>query len=267
MIQGVWVAFPNLDEISADRHILRQTFENLFAQGVQGTLVLGTTGQGADKTVIQRQRELELLAEVCPAEKMILGVAANASGDVRELIAHAERLGVRGVAVTTPFYSHYSEEELGGWLTNALSGSPRAVEYYMYNIPSAMHHRWRVELLAEARKLVQIAGIKDSSGDISQLLNYLAFAEEHRCSVMIGDERFGMYSLALGGAGFVSGFAAAYPGLMCQLYEACRAGRHDEAVLLQKQVNRLVNHLLTNSPRGLIKTLVAWMRDNGVVPQ
>lgn len=266
MVSGVWVAFPNLEYFGHDDDVLRGIFERLYIAGVQGALVLGTTGQGADKPLKQRMSEVERLCKCCPAQQLIVGVAANASEEVRALIEHAVSCGVRGVAVTAPYYGKYAEEELHAWLAKTLDGSSERIEYYMYNIPGGMHHRWTLESLKVAAHHVRIAGIKDSSGDIGQLTTYLDYARHHPCSVLLGDERLGLYGLLLGGAGFVSGFAAAFPELMCKLYSACVSGDMEQAVLLQHEVNQRVNILLRHSSRAMVGVIVEWMRENGIAP-
>ncbi|MCL6454613.1 MAG: dihydrodipicolinate synthase family protein [Alicyclobacillus sp.] len=266
MVKGVWVAFPNLDYFGPDDGALRDIFERLFTEGVQGALALGTTGQGPDKSLKQRMNEVERLSRVCLPRQLIIGVTANASEDVRDLIAHAASCGVRGVAVTAPYYGKYAEEELYAWLNKTLSNSPTEIEYYMYNIPGGMHHRWTLGSLQVAAQHVPIAGIKDSSGDVSQLISYLEFAKSNPCSVLVGDERLGLYNLLMGGAGFVSGFATAFPGLICRLYEACVSRNVEEAAELQQEVNRRVNILLGYPSRAMVGVIVDWMRENGIAP-
>lgn len=267
MIKGVWSAFPNLEYIGSDDGVLRSIFDKLFEAGIQGALVLGTTGQGPDKTLKQRMNEVERFAKCCPTDRLIVGVTANPSDDVRTFISHAASCGVRGVAVTSPFYGKFSEEELHGWLEKALSNGPESLECYMYSIPGGMHHRWTVESLHIASKYVDIAGIKDSSGDVGQLISYLEYAKSHPCSVLVGDERLGLYNLLMGGAGFVSGFSNAFPNLMVKLYESCISRNVEEAAKIQQEVNQRVNTLLTYPGRAMVPVIVDWMRQNGIAPE
>lgn len=266
MISGVWTALPNIEYFGPDDGVLGQVLDHLFGHGVQGILALGTTGQGADKTIEQRMLEVERLCACCSADHILVGVLANPVEDVRRLIRHAAESGVRGVAITAPYYGLYAEPELHAWLAESLQDSPSELEYYMYNIPFGMHHRWTMAALDVAARYVTVSGIKDSSGDVGQLIEYLNYAKNNTCRMMAGDERLGLYHLLMGGHGFVSGLSASHPELMCKLYEACTQGRVTEAAELQEQVNRLMRTLRAYPSRQMVSVIVDWMRENGIVP-
>ena len=270
MIDGVWTALPNTRLWAADASVLERTVSNLTVAGIHGLFILGTTGQGNDVTISMRMKMAERIVEAAGSgSRVITAVSANAPQDVRELVGHAQDLGVRGVAFTPPSYGSYNDQELGLWLEEVLTGQSPSVVYYLYNIPGATSNRWNVPLVKLADKLTPIAGIKDSSGNIQQLCEFLAWTSPRGASLMVGDERLGLYGLLMGATGLVSGLSAAYPKLLSQLHAAAAKRDWDTCVSLQAEVNQRLHELSASasSSRDSVRVLVEWMNQNGVTGQ
>ncbi|MHB1627635.1 MAG: dihydrodipicolinate synthase family protein [Bacilli bacterium] len=267
MIDGVWTALPNTRLWADDAGVLEHTVSNLTAAGIRGLFILGTTGQGCDETISTRMKSAERIVEAAGSgARVVTAVSANAPQDVRELIGHAQDLGVLGVAFTPPFYGSYNDQELGLWLEEVLRDQSLSVEYYLYNIPGVTTNRWNVPLVEFANSLAPIAGIKDSSGNVQQLCDFLEWTSRHGASLMVGDERLGLYGLMMGGTGIVSGLSAAYPKLLCRLHAAAVQRDWDTSVPLQGEVNRRLHELSisASTSRDSVRVLVDWMNQNGV---
>lgn len=267
MVDGVWTALPNTRLWAEGTPVLKRAISNLTTAGIRGVFVLGTTGQGTDGTLSVRMRMTEQIVEAAGGgSRVIVAVSATAAQDVRELIGHALSLGVRGVAFTPPFYGSYSNRELEQWLEEVLGESDRSMEYYLYNIPGATSNRWDIPLVEFANRLVTLAGIKDSSGNVQQMCDFLEWTSQHGSSLMVGDERLGLHGLMMGGAGMVSGLSAAFPDLLVQLHRTAEQKDWDACVSLQREVNLRLNKLAAaaSSPRDSVRVLIEWMRVNGI---
>ena len=267
MINGIWSALPNTSMWARNSQVLERTLTNLFESNIDGLFILGTTGQGADEALSVRMKVSEQIVEAAGnGSRVITAVSANAAQDVRELIGHAQALGVRGVAFTPPFYGSHNDQELRLWLEKVLTGQNSSCEYYLYNIPSVTFNRWSVPLVEFANKLTPIAGIKDSSGSPQQLCDFSEWTSQHGASLMVGDERLGLYHLMMGGAGIVSGLSAAYPKLLSQLHAAAVQRDWNTCISLQMEINRRLNDLSlsASSARDSVRVLVEWMNQNGI---
>src|SRR5207249_9163209 len=106
-IRGVWCAtLTPLDSAGApDARMLRAHVERLFAAGVDGVALFGTTGEGQSFTVAERQTALdELLAAGIEPARIIAATGCAALPDTIELTRHAARSGCAGVLIVPPFF-------------------------------------------------------------------------------------------------------------------------------------------------------------------
>jgi dihydrodipicolinate synthase/N-acetylneuraminate lyase len=229
-------------------------------------LALGTTGRGAELTLLQRMKALEQLVRAAgDGNRIIAAISANPAEDVRLLLEHAASVGVKGVAVTPPFYGTWTNAELLDWVEAALGTGPRGVEVYLYHIPPAVRNGWEPEILTQVDQRIGIAGIKDSSGDVHQLIKYLAWGRERTFSVMVGNERLTTYCFMLGGSGIVSGLSTAYPELLLQAYAACQHKDWDTAAALQRDINEKLDQFTHVSARRTGDVLLELAREHGVL--
>ena len=265
MIRGLWTALPPL--YGSTDSVLGHALEYLLHNGVDGFFVMGTTGQGADRSLGERQQFLERLVGLTGVPKqMVVAISANPARDVRDLMAHAFSLGVQGVAMTPPFYGAWSQAELAEWLHGVFDGMHKEGGVYLYNMPAIGHTVWSTDNLSLVDEIVGgIDGIKDSSGDVNQLLQYVAWAKGHGASVMVGNEGLTTFHYLSGGHGVVSGLSAVYPRVMADLIQYCFYRQWDQAVILQRDVNRLLQGLTRNSLRAGSRALVDAMQAEGIL--
>jgi dihydrodipicolinate synthase/N-acetylneuraminate lyase len=258
MIQGVWTALPHLWS-REQPDLIRSAVSRLLSRGIHGLFVLGTTGRGAEFSLQQRMETLEQLVRATgDANKIVVAISANPPGDVRLLLEHAISVGVKGVAITPPFYGSWTNTELLDWVNAAFGGASPNAEVYLYHIPSAVRTGWTQDLLAPMDQQIGIDGIKDSSGDVHQLISYLAWSggRKRPFSVMVGDERLTTYCLMMGGSGMVSGLSTAYPDLMLKAYAACMQKDWDAATAMQREINEKLAALAHYSPHQVPDALI-----------
>lgn len=264
MIQGIWTALPHFWSSERPNRIERAV-TSLLARGIDGFFVLGTTGRGAELSLQQRMEVLEqVIKAVGNGKNVIAAISANPADDVQHLLEHATSVGVRGVAITPPFYGSWTSAELLDWAEAALAGRQRSVEVYLYHIPSAVRVGWDQETIALLDQRIGIDGIKDSSGDVRQFMTYLAWRSNRTFSVMVGDERLTTYSLMLGGSGIVSGLSTAFPDVMLKAYAACKHKDWDAAAALQHEINEKLGLLAQVSPHQIPDVLIELAQEQGV---
>ncbi len=264
MISGLWAALPHIYE-RFSRETIQHALESLIQQGVNGFLVLGTTGRGPDFCVDERKAFLETLVTLTDPGQVIVGVSANPAPDVHQLTVHAFDVGVRGVAITPPFYGTFSDSEIQEWAYAGFGKISKTAQVYLYNIPSVTRNRWNASLLTAIDKVVGVDGIKDSSGQIEELNAFIEWAEPRAVSVLVGNERLATYGYCVGAKGIVSGLSCAFPALVRDLIRANEAHDCELAARLQKKVNARLQLLHAQTPRESGETLIAWMQENQVL--
>lgn len=263
MLTGLWTALPPVYD-RTDQEIVHAV-NRLFTEGVDGLFILGTTGQGADLSVSKRHQILERMVGLTEApHRIVVAISATPASDVRALMDHACALGIQGVALTPPFYGAFNQDEIQQWAREVFGQVAKTSDVYLYNMPTIGHTVWSVDLVSIVNDIIGVDGVKDSSGDPNQLMDYLGWAANRNASVLVGDERLTTYSYLAGSHGVVSGLSAVHPRLMAELINSCRCQRWDSAIALQKQVNMELRTLSRGSARSSARELVQQMEQTGM---
>ncbi|MDA8066578.1 MAG: dihydrodipicolinate synthase family protein [Thermaerobacter sp.] len=268
MLEGVWAALPPLERLAADPRDLGVVYRSLRERGVDGCVVFGTTGCGADYSLRQRVQTLRRFLESGIASReVVVAVLASAPDDARRLIEATAEAGVRGVAVVPPFYGDYTPAELLEWAGKVLRPPLDALELYLYNIPRATHQVWDPGLLDGVAALWPLAGIKDSSGDLGLTWRYIQWFRPRGGVVLVGNEAVAVPAIMAGASGVISGLAAAYPEAVAALVRAAREQDGKRAAVAQDAVLTILREVEGCSLRATTAWLVQQMRRKGFLAQ
>jgi 4-hydroxy-tetrahydrodipicolinate synthase len=237
-IRGVWCAtLTPLDANGApDARMLAAHAERLFAAGLDGIALFGTTGEGQSFSVAQRRNGLDaLLAAGIPPGRIVAGTGCAALADTIELTRHAVSTGCAGALVLPPFFFKGPSEE-GVYASYARlidAVADARFRLYLYHIPQISGVPIPHDVISRLATTYPgvLAGIKDSEGNLAHTRSLL---ERFRAlSVFVGHEPHLPAALAAGGAGTICGIANVYPRLIRRLHDhALTTGVKDELASL-----------------------------------
>lgn len=256
-LQGVIV--PNLTPMNASGDALDlDSVEPLVAflagAGVNALFVNGTTGEGPLLNLSERKALAEAFIGAAKGRlPVVVQVGSLSTQESLELAVHAAEHRVDAVACVTPFYFGYGEEELEHFYTEvaqAIDPCP----LYLYNIPSRTGNAISPPLAARLAKFPNVAGIKDSSGDIGQLLGLLEIPE---FAVVPGADHLIVQMLQLGAPGFVSGPASVLPEPYVALWKAWQAKDAEGVLEWQHVIMRYSKAVRFGARIDLLKALAA----------
>jgi 4-hydroxy-tetrahydrodipicolinate synthase len=211
-LSGVWAASltPLAADLAPDSDRLVGHIARLLADGCDGIVLFGTTGEATSFSVPERIALLDRLIEtgVDPG-RMIVGVGCAAAVDTVELTRAASRHGVAGALMLPPFYyKAVTDEDLAaayGWIFHQLGSDAPAV--LLYNIPQVSGVKLTASLAG--RLAIDypdvVKGLKDSSGDLESLRGFLGAMPES--AVFAGTELLLVPGLAEGAVGTISAAA------------------------------------------------------------
>ncbi len=229
----------------------------LVEKGVDALFVNGTTGEGLLMTIEERKKVLE--AFITAAGERISIVAhcgATRLDEVTALLEHAQSVGVNGVGVVTPFYYRFRENEIEEFYST-LAKNLR-VPMYLYNIPSLTNNKISVQMATRLHeKYPLIVGVKDSSGDFSNVLSLINDTPQD-FDVLTGYDRAFLSVLFVGGKGCVSGPAAVFPEFFVNLKKAYDKGEYEKALEIQKKLTKVSLALADGSNIPLLKSALKW---------
>jgi 4-hydroxy-tetrahydrodipicolinate synthase len=238
-LRGIITALvtPFTKDGQIDEEALRELVQFQLKSRVNGLFPLGTTGMGPAMEAGQRKRAAEIVVEEVKGRvPVIIQVGTLDTNASLDLARHAERIGADAVAGLTPFYYHPGEEAI----INYYERLSRATNLplLVYNIPPNTGNNIDAKLLLKLSKIPKVVGIKDSSRDFSQLLDYLQTAPDW-FNVITGTDSYLFSALCAGSHGGVSATANPFPELFVEMYEAYKARNFDKGKALQIKIHSL----------------------------
>jgi len=219
-----------------DEALYRDMMPFFKQRGVDGVLVLGTTGEFASFSVAERKKIAETALKHRSDLEMIVQVGTPNLPETLDLLAHAQANGADQVLCIPPFYfKNPSTAGLTKYYSQVLEASKVPVNLYHYTRMSA--ERISPALLHSLEHYPNLAGIKDSTGDAKE---YAGLVEEFpKLNIMTGTEGNLVAALAAGkGAILVS--ANLFPRQASACFEAQRKGQDVAAAYAKlREVNAL----------------------------
>ncbi len=206
-----------------DRAAQEKIVNRMIDAGVAGVFVLGTNGEQQSLGMAQRR---EVLAAAGPLLKgrarFYAGISDNSFDDIRLNIEAAAEAGADCVVLHPPSYFKLNRAELGDFFRRAAEMSPLPLMLYNIGMTGQLIP---LDLVSELSRVKNIAGIKDSCGDMRYMYRLTAaFASRRNFSVFCGNDVLVADSLRNGADGAVPGGVNFMPGILCELYRAHLAG-------------------------------------------
>lgn len=209
-----------------------------LAAGLSGVVVCGSTGEAALLNEEERLEALEVARREVPEERLLLmGAGAESTRLTVRRCREAQTVGADGVLVVAPHYyaNAMTAAALRAHYRTVADDSPLPV--VLYNIPKYMHFKLPAELVAELAQHPNVAGIKDSSGDLDLLQSYLG-AQSESFTVLTGNGGTFHPALVAGARGGILAVALFAAESCVALYQAHQRGQRATADALQAKLKR-----------------------------
>jgi len=226
MFEGILPAiitpFYRDSRASLDIEGLQSNIESLLQRGVHGIVPCGSTGESATLTFEEHELVIGKTVEVVDGRVPVLaGTGSNKTEEAVRLTRPAKDAGADGALVISPYYNKPNRSGLVKHFTKL---ADLDLPIILYNVPGRTGQNLQPDLVAELARHPNIVGIKEASGDITQISRIIEETQDEEFGVISGDDAMTLPVLALGGAGVISVTANVDPGRMVGMYEAYRAG-------------------------------------------
>jgi dihydrodipicolinate synthase/N-acetylneuraminate lyase len=253
-LKGIFV--PNMVPLDAadriDESELRRYVEWLIESGVHGLYPNGSTGEFTRFTADERRQIVRIICEQTSGRVPILAGAAEAN--VRETLRACEAyrdFGARAVAIVSPFYYRLGAAAVYAYFREIALNTP--IDVTLYNIPM-FASPIDVATIRRLAEFPRIIGIKDSSGDIAQMLRMMAAVEATRLDFVFltGWEPAMVPMLAMGCQGGTFALGGVVPEVTRGIYDLMIAGRLSEARALQMRLTEFFDLVVgSDFPEGV----------------
>ena len=210
-----------------DEQAFGDLIEWQIANGTNGIVPCGTTGESATLTHDEHHRVVRLTVEVVRRRvPVVAGSGSNSTDEAISLTRHAKEAGADGALLITPYYNKPTQEGL----YRHYKAVAEAVDLpqILYNIPGRTGVNMLPATVARLAAMKNIVGVKEGSGSVQQASEIAQTCGE-RITVLAGDDALTLPVMAVGGKGVITVTANVVPKEMAQLVTAFLAGRLDEA--------------------------------------
>ena len=211
---------------------LRDVIDFTIAGGVHGLFVLGSSGEIYGLTDQQKQRVVEITVEHTAGRVPIYAGASEIT--TRDCLKTARMVeavgGVTGLSVLTPYFLTPTQSELVQHFTDIARGTELPI--MLYENTGRTHVTIEVDTCRVLSRVDGIIGIKDSSGDLSRMLDYLRVTDAG-FTVLTGRDTLIYAGMTIGAKGAIASTANIAPHLVAEIYNAYVAGDHARSLELQ----------------------------------
>jgi len=226
MFEGVLPAiitpFFRDSSMSLDLEGLESNIESLLQRGVHGIVPCGSTGESATLTFEEHETVIAKTVEVVDGRVPVLaGTGSNSTAEAMRLTRSAKDAGADGALIISPYYN---KPNRSGLIKHFTKLADLDLPIVIYNVPGRTAQNLQPDLVAELAEHPNIVGIKEASGDITQISRIIEETQDEDFSVLSGDDAMTLPILAIGGGGVISVAANIVPELMVEMYESFSAG-------------------------------------------
>lgn len=259
MFQGCGTAIvtPFRSDLSLDEEALRRLVRRQIEAGIHFLVPCGTTGENPTLTREEHLRVIEITLEEADGRTPVLaGCGGNDTREVVELARDLEGLGADGLLTVTPYYNKPTPEGLYQHY-HAVARATR-LPIVVYNVPGRTGLNVEPSTLARLAEIETVVGVKEASGNISQIAAIFQAVPEN-FAVLSGDDAITLPVIALGGVGVISVVSNEVPFAMARLTSLCLEGDFPAAREMQRRLHALMEINFIESNPGPVKAALALM--------
>ncbi|MFL6277847.1 MAG: 4-hydroxy-tetrahydrodipicolinate synthase [Blastocatellia bacterium] len=254
---GTALVTPFNEDRTVDEAALRALVEWQISEGIDFLVPCGTTGESATLGDDEMRRVVEIVLQTAQGRvQVVAGAGGNDTAHVIELAQEYERLGVRGLLSVTPYYNKPTQEGL--YQHYRAIAEATALPIIVYNVPPRTNVNLLPDTLSRLAELPNIIGVKEASGDISQITEIITRAPAG-FKVFSGDDSMTLPVVAVGGVGLISVASNEAPRQMTALTRAALENDWDEARRLNRQLWSLMKVNFIEASPGPVKAALAMM--------
>lgn len=247
--------FNRDEEQSINYEAAEQLLEKLISEGADGIFTFGSNGEfhvcSPDEKIKFSKFIIEKTADRLP---VYVGTGACSTKEALYMSCEAEAVGANALSVINPYFLGISDQQLIEYFKTVAASVK--IPVLLYNIPKGTGKNIAKEVVEQLVTIKNIKGIKDSSGDIDNLKDYLDAAAGHDVDVLVGSDGKISEAHALGAQGAIAGTANLITKVVVDLWRALEAGNVEEAARLQAEIEPIRDILhLGSTPQTLKRSL------------
>jgi 4-hydroxy-tetrahydrodipicolinate synthase len=232
---------------SVDEQMFRDQVEWQIAEGTNGLVPVGTTGESPTLSHDEHNRVVEWCVDQAKGRvPVVAGAGSNSTKEAVELSRHAEKAGADAVLVVTPYYNKPTQEGL--YQHYKAINDAIGIPIIIYNIPPRSVIDMSVDTMKRLYELKNIAGVKDATANMARVSQQRAECGPD-FNQLSGEDITALGFNAHGGHGCISVTSNVAPRLCSEFQAACGRGDYAAALKIQDKLAPLhMNLFIETSP-------------------
>ena len=236
---------------------LAEFVEWQIAEGTNGLVPCGTTGEGATLSDAEHRRVIEITVEVAAGRvPVIAGCGSNNTEHAIALTRSAKEAGADAALHVPPYYNRPNQD---GIYLHLSAVAEQDIPIVLYNVPSRTITDIAVETMGRLAKLPNVVAVKDATGNLARVTAQRLACGADFCQLS-GNDDMALGFNAMGGVGCISVSANIAPKLCSEFQAATREGRWDDALTLQDRLYPLHAALFSDASPGPAKYALSRVR-------
>ena len=258
MFQGSFVALVTpFKNGKIDENALKNLIEFQVANGTNGIVPCGTTGEAATLSIEEHNQVIDIaVGTVNGRIPVIAGTGSNSTKEAIKMTIHAKETGANAALLITPYYNKPTQEGLYQHFKK-IAGDVD-IPIIVYNVPGRTSVNMLPATTARLSEIKNIVGIKEASGSLQQVSETIKLCGEN-FSVISGDDANTLPIMAAGGKGVISVTANIAPDKIAALCKACLDENFSEARKLHYELLDLNIGMFIETSPGPVKTALFLM--------
>lgn len=236
---GVAIITPFTADGKVNEKVLAEIIEYQISHSTDAIVICGTTGESATLDHNEHTQAIKVAVDVTAGRiPVIAGTGSNDTAYALKLSNDAEKLGVDGLLMVTPYYNKASQEGLikhFNYVADRVS-----TPIILYNVPSRTGCEIKPETYAELAKHKMIYAAKEATGNLSSIAKTISLVPEDFAIYSGNDDQITPI-MSLGGKGVISVLSNILPQVAHDIAQTALDGDFKKSAELQLKYLELCN--------------------------
>jgi 4-hydroxy-tetrahydrodipicolinate synthase len=238
-----------------DRKAIIKLIDWHIMMGTHGLVVCGTTGEASTLSFNEHLDVIKIAVSQANGRiPIIAGTGSNSTSETIWLTKKAQKIGVDGALVVTPYYNRPTQE--GIYLHYRNIAESTDLPLILYNVPSRTGFNMLPSTVVRLSEIKNIVGLKEACGDMTQVNETI-----NRCPkefrIYSGNDFDNLKILVAGGWGMISVTGNVFPSECARMYNAWLRHQTDEAEQLHNVLEVISQALFLETNPIMVKSAMA----------
>jgi len=248
---------PFDSDLELDEEGLRQNIRFQIAEGIDGIVPVGTTGESPTLTPEEHERVIEISVEEAKGKaKVIAGTGSNNTKEAVHYTKFAKQAGADAALIISPYYNKPTQEGLYQHFKKIAESVD--IPIILYNVPSRTGRNIEAETTIRLSKVKNIVGIKEASCDLEQIMKIIRDTDDDFL-VLSGEDSFTYSMMGLGAGGVISVASNLAPAGVANMVHSHLEGDIDASRRLHYKYLDLFKVIFVETNPGPVKAAMNMM--------